>query len=40
MAAFVKYYIENAKTLATKAKYVAPTDEDDAANKKNLTPAG
>jgi phosphate transport system substrate-binding protein len=39
-AAFVKYYLENVKTLATKARYVSPTDEDDAANKKTLTPSG
>ena len=40
VAAFVKHYIENVKTLATKARYVSPTDEDDAANKKTLIPAG
>jgi phosphate transport system substrate-binding protein len=40
VASFVKYYLDNLKTLASKARYVAPTDEDDAANKKALAPAG
>jgi len=40
VASFVRYYIENARTLATKARYVAPTAEDDAANKKTLPATG
>ena len=34
---FVKYYIENVKSLAEKTRYVAPTDEDDQANKTVLS---
>jgi len=40
VAAFLKYYIENVGTLAEKAGYVAPTAEDQAANRKALGPAG
>lgn len=36
VAAFVKYYLTNVDTLATKAKYVAPTAADVADNKKAL----
>ena len=36
--AFVKFYVDNAKKLATSARYVAPTDADDVANKKLLHP--
>jgi phosphate transport system substrate-binding protein len=36
VAAFVKYYLENVAKLATKAGYVAPTAEDQAANRKAL----
>lgn len=36
VAAFLKYYIENAETLTAKAGYVAPTAEDQAANRKAL----
>jgi phosphate transport system substrate-binding protein len=36
VAAFVTWYIENAPKLAEKAKYVAPTADDQAANKKLL----
>ena len=39
-AAFVKYYLENVAKLATKAGYVAPTAEDQAANQKALAAAG
>ena len=38
VASFVKYYLDNIATLAQKAGYVAPTDEDRAANKKALDP--
>ncbi|MEA2629860.1 MAG: phosphate transport system substrate-binding protein [Chloroflexota bacterium] len=40
VAAFLKYYIENVGTLAEKAGYVAPTAEDQAANRKTLTSTG
>jgi phosphate transport system substrate-binding protein len=36
VAAFVKFYLENVADLATKAKYVAPTEEDRNANKATL----
>ena len=39
VAAFVKFYLENVADLATKAKYVAPTDEDRKANKEALDSA-
>ena len=39
VAAFVAYYLDNIATLATKAGYVSPTDEDRTANKKAMTPA-
>ena len=34
VAAFVKYYLDNAADLATRAKYVAPTAEDIRANQE------
>ena len=37
---FVKYYLDNVADLATKAKYVAPTAEDRAANLGALSAAG
>jgi phosphate transport system substrate-binding protein len=40
VAAFLKYYIENVATIAEKAGYVAPTAEDQVANRKALVPAG
>ena len=39
-AQFVKYYLDNVGELATKAKYVSPTDEDKAANAGAMTPGG
>lgn len=36
VAGFVTYYVENARTLAVKAKYVSPTDEDATANRAIL----
>jgi phosphate transport system substrate-binding protein len=40
VAGFLKYYIENVGTLAEKAGYVAPTAEDQAANRKALPGSG
>jgi phosphate transport system substrate-binding protein len=40
VGAFVKYYLENAPKLAEKAKYVAPTAEDQAENLKLLAGSG
>jgi phosphate transport system substrate-binding protein len=36
VAAFVKYYLEHVADLAVKAEYVAPTEEDQKANKATL----
>ena len=36
---FVKYYLDNVADLATRAKYVAPTAEDQAANQAALSAA-
>jgi len=38
VATFVKYYLDNAATLATDAGYVAPTASDDEANDKQVSP--
>jgi phosphate transport system substrate-binding protein len=40
VGAFVKYYLENAPKLTEKAKYVAPTAEDQAENLKLLAGSG
>ncbi len=40
VAAFLKYYLENAATLAEKAGYVAPTGDDQAANRKAMPGGG
>jgi phosphate transport system substrate-binding protein len=40
VAAFLKYYIENVGTLAEKGGYVAPTAEDQAADRKALPGGG
>ena len=40
VAQFVKYYLDNVGELATRAKYVSPTDEDKAANAAAMQPAG
>jgi phosphate transport system substrate-binding protein len=39
VAAFLKYYLDNIETLATKAGYVSPTADDRAANEKALAAA-
>ena len=38
-SAFVKYYLDNIADLATRARYVAPTAEDQAANQAALSAA-
>jgi phosphate transport system substrate-binding protein len=40
VAAFVKFYLDNVTDLATKAKYVAPTEDDRNANKATLGTLG
>jgi phosphate transport system substrate-binding protein len=40
VSAFVKYYLLNIKALTEKAGYVAPTDDDKAANQKTFSSAG
>jgi phosphate transport system substrate-binding protein len=40
VSAFVKFYLEHVADLATKAKYVAPTEDDRKANKETLGTLG
>jgi phosphate transport system substrate-binding protein len=40
VSAFVKFYLEHVADLATKAMYVAPTEEDQKANKETLGTLG